>query len=276
MRKRIAVRRSRAASWSRPLGAVALPILVLGALGHRHDLVPSGAMFAILLVGFSLAAAAAALAVYALVDIWESGAAGAGRAIAGLLYAAPVLVLLVLSLYAVAAYPRLNDVSTDPDDPPLFESSSAPAPEPADPAERAALQRDAYPEVTARLYPVGIDRLYEAVRVQLAERGWAVSLDRPPVSGDTAVIEATARTPIFAFADDVAIRLLAMPDGTRLDMRSRSRIGEHDLGQNARRILAFLSDLDAALQGERETEAPAEPEASAPPPPEAAQPEASR
>lgn len=264
MRKRVAVRRSRAASWSRPLGAVALPMLALGALGHRHDLVSSEAMFAVLVVGFSLAAAASGLAVYALVDIWESGAAGAGRAIAGLLYAAPVLALLALSLYAVAAYPRLNDVSTDPDDPPEFESLTAEhAVAPADAAARVALQREAYPEVTARLYPVGIERLYQAASALVAERGWTVALDRPP-SDSEAVIEAMARTPIFAFADNVAIRLVALPEGTRLDMRSRSRIGEHDLGQNARRILAFLADLDAALQGEREAEAPAEAESAEP------------
>jgi hypothetical protein len=61
-------------------------------------------------------------------------------------------------------------------------------------------------------------------------------------------IEATAPTPVFGFLDDVVIRLRDTPEGTRVDMRSASRIGEHDLGQNMRRITRFLRDLDAALQ----------------------------
>jgi len=32
-------------------------------------------------------------------------------------------------------------------------------------------------------------------------------------------------------------------------MRSASRWGQHDLGQNGRRIRAFMGDLDLALQG---------------------------
>jgi uncharacterized protein (DUF1499 family) len=63
-------------------------------------------------------------------------------------------------------------------------------------------------------------------------------------------IEAVARTPILGFQDDFVIRLLRSPEGTRVDLRSASRRGAHDLGQNARRIRRFLADLDAVLQPE--------------------------
>jgi len=58
------------------------------------------------------------------------------------------------------------------------------------------------------------------------------------------VIEATATTRWFGFKDDVVIRVSAMPDGgSRVDMRSVSRVGRSDVGTNARRIQAFLSEL---------------------------------
>ncbi len=81
----------------------------------------------------------------------------------------------------------------------------------------------------------------------------------PAETPGTYVVEAVATTPLFGFADLVALRLSATPEGTQLDMRSASQIGRHDLGQNARRIRAFMAALDTALQ--------AAPEAPPVPPP---------
>jgi hypothetical protein len=75
-----------------------------------------------------------------------------------------------------------------------------------------------------------------------------------PADGDTepdkvATVEVMAATPIFHFLDDVVIRLKTNDDGsTQVDMRSASRYGAHDLGENARRIKGFYAKLDAALQ----------------------------
>jgi uncharacterized protein (DUF1499 family) len=54
-------------------------------------------------------------------------------------------------------------------------------------------------------------------------------------------IEATATTLWFGFKDDVVIRIAPSPgNGTRVDIRSVSRVGLSDLGTNARRIRTFL------------------------------------
>ena len=37
------------------------------------------------------------------------------------------------------------------------------------------------------------------------------------------------------------------PIGARIDLRSSTRLGPHDFGRNARRIRAFLDDLDKAV-----------------------------
>jgi uncharacterized protein (DUF1499 family) len=74
---------------------------------------------------------------------------------------------------------------------------------------------------------------------------------------------------VFAFPDRVVLRLRTEADGTRVDMRSTSAIGRHDLGQNARRISAFLAALDAALLAAAE-----QPDGVEAAPPSPAQPDA--
>ena len=57
-------------------------------------------------------------------------------------------------------------------------------------------------------------------------------------------IEATDRDLWFGFVDDVVIRITpAAASGSRIDVRSLSRVGRSDLGTNAKRIRAFLARL---------------------------------
>jgi uncharacterized protein (DUF1499 family) len=61
------------------------------------------------------------------------------------------------------------------------------------------------------------------------------------------VIEAVARTPILGFRDDVVVRIRPTVDGTRIDVRSASRYGRHDLGTNAKRVRSLIDDIDDVL-----------------------------
>ncbi len=323
MRRGIPVRSSRAAGWARLSGGLALPVLALGVVGMRVGIVPDVALQPVLIVGFVLGLAALGLAVYSLADIWNSGAEGAWSAVAGILYASPVLVILGLVAAAAIAYPRLTDIATDVSDPPVFTGSGALRGTPD--VSRAAVQREAYPEIVPHLYPLPLGEVYVAARDIVEARGWTVTRDVHPVflptatvdaapsevvaeddelvqalalksvvtqsrggmatetlpvaapntasplalsptqwntipapspPSDEATLEALAPTPVFGFLDDVVVRVRLAPDGTQVDMRSASRIGEHDLGQNARRISGFFADLDAVLQPDPATAAP--------------------
>lgn len=297
--RRIPARRVRTADLARLTGGLAVPVLALGALGARAGLVPEAAVLPVLSAGFLLGAVGLALGIHALADIWRSGADGARAAIAGIVYASPVIAMLGLIAAAAIAYPRLTDVSTDVDDVPQLQALPQ-APDRLGAAE-AAVQRKAYPDLTTRTFGLPIGEVYLAARALFEERGWAVvhsvepvlpaappARSAPPPAMDeelirvlaqksvvtqsraevtvaagkpgevpatgaepqvsVATIEAKARTPVFGFEDDVVVRLVRSPEGTSVDMRSASRRGEHDLGQNARRIRAFLKDLDARLQ----------------------------
>lgn len=302
MKRLYAVRRSRAAGWAKLSGGLAVPVLVLAVIGMRAGLVPVPALLPVLVLGFLLALLALGTAVTALIDVWNNGAEGAGSAVAGIVYAAPALVLLGLVAAAAVAYPRLTDVTTNPLDPPQF--IAAPGadrfPERAD----LAVLRDSYPDLVTRDYALPLGEVYAAVRHLIEDRGWTIVRDsRPAVMPQTmpeaatpqagesdeviralarksvmtqsrgvaaqvapdagvadepalqgtsnlAVIEATALTPVFAFRDDVVVRMRGSPEGTEVDMRSASQIGAHDLGQNARRIRSFFARLDAMIQPE--------------------------
>jgi uncharacterized protein (DUF1499 family) len=58
-------------------------------------------------------------------------------------------------------------------------------------------------------------------------------------------IEAIDRTFLLRIPDDITVRIRPRADGARIDVRSASRIGNHDLGENARRIRRYLDEVSA-------------------------------
>jgi uncharacterized protein (DUF1499 family) len=101
-------------------------------------------------------------------------------------------------------------------------------------------QRAAYLDVRPLDLPVSADEAFAAALALVEQRGWEV-LSADPAESQ---IEAIARSFLFAFEDEVAIRVTETESGARIDMRSRSRLGQIDRGANARRIEAFLSELE--------------------------------
>jgi uncharacterized protein (DUF1499 family) len=66
-------------------------------------------------------------------------------------------------------------------------------------------------------------------------------------------LEATDRTRWFGFRDDIVVRVRPDGAGSRVDVRSVSRVGRSDLGTNARRIRTYLVALSTALGVEAAT-----------------------
>jgi len=145
----------------------------------------------------------------------------------------------------------LHDISTDLDDPPPFIDVRSRRrwafnpPEYAGPAA-AALQRRGYPDIQPLFTTRDPATVFTIVRALVAARGWDVAAD-VPADGR---LEAVALTPWLRFRDDVVVRVRATADGTRVDVRSKSRVGRSDFGANARRVRAFLADLETRLSQE--------------------------
>lgn len=86
--------------------------------------------------------------------------------------------------------------------------------------------------------------VWEAVRATADRMGWTV-VEADETRGR---LRAEARTRVFGFVDDVEVRVADGTDGgTRVDMRSASRVGRGDLGTNRRRIRRFMTRLDGRV-----------------------------
>lgn len=229
------------------LAGVAAVLLTLSGIGVRADLWPFRTGFTLLRVAAWTGLAAAALAV---VMVWPQRADR--RAVLGLVTAAAIGTLVAFvpwsQLRTARALPMIHDISTDLDDPPAFVAARplrAGAPNPAEyaGAETAAAQRRAYPLIAPLQLRADPATAFSRARTLISRRGWAL------VAADSAGgrLEATATTFWFGFKDDIVLRLRPSADGgTRVDMRSKSRIGKSDVGANARRIAAFLAELARA------------------------------
>lgn len=247
------------------LALLPIPILVVAGVLHRFELIEVAPLFVTIAIAWGLALLSLVLGGLALRDVWRDGVLGFAPALTGSLLALVILAVPVFVGAEMLRLPRLADISTDPVDPPSFSTPALQVRPIPDAADRSS-QQAAYPDIVARHYPVSPERVFTAAMAVVEARGWTVvAANGPDLEVADAGIEAVAKTLLLALPVDVSIRIVSDDAGTLVDMRSVSRIGAHDLGDNARRIRAFFRDLDLALQGVTEPEETSEPETDLPP-----------
>jgi uncharacterized protein (DUF1499 family) len=103
-----------------------------------------------------------------------------------------------------------------------------------------------YPDIQPRTYQKPSAEVFDAA-LHVVNRlpQWSlVGYDEK--QGD---IQAESRTVLWRFVDDVRVRVRSHGGGAVVDVRSASRVGRGDFGQNARRIRVFLEELDRQLAG---------------------------
>jgi uncharacterized protein (DUF1499 family) len=245
---------SRLAIWSRRLALFSLAATFIAIIVVRSGALEIVPALSTLGGALALALLAILLAFGAAVSIWKDGVGGIGEAVTGLLIG---LALIAYPLYVgVKAYklPAIYDITTDPIDPPRFDAIARLRPRDANPVAYAGLytaeqQRTAYSDIEPDTTSVSPQEAYDAALKVITRRKWHVVDARPPqgTAPRDGLIEAIARTPILGFRDDVAVRVRATHDGARIDVRSASRYGRHDLGTNAARVRALIEDIDDVL-----------------------------
>jgi uncharacterized protein (DUF1499 family) len=245
---------SRLAIWARRIALFSLAATFIAVIIVRSgalDIVPAlstlGGALALALVAILLAFGAG-------IAIWTEGVGGIREAVTALLLG---LALIAYPLYiGIKAYklPAIYDVTTDPIDPPRFEAIARLRPRDAHPVTYAGLytaeqQRVAYSDIEPELTTASPQEAYDAVIKVIGKRKWHVVDARPPQAAAPrdGLVEAIARTPILGFRDDVVVRVRATQQGARIDVRSASRYGRHDLGTNAERVRALIEDVDTVL-----------------------------
>lgn len=165
----------------------------------------------------------------------------------GLVAAAAVVYVPWQGLQRARALPPIHDVTTDTQDPPAFVAVLPLRAGAANPAayggERvAALQRAGYPDLHPVHLTMAPSAAFARALAAAQQMGWAV------VAADSGSgrVEATATTRWFGFKDDVVVRVRAEGAGSRVDVRSVSRVGASDVGTNAARIRAYIGRLMSA------------------------------
>lgn len=155
--------------------------------------------------------------------------------------------------------PAIHDISTDLADPPQFTQlvlrtdnldnvpgNDDPTMKAMTPQQRwILLHQKAYGDIrSVRINKPVVTVMDKAQRLAKA-RGWEIAV-ADAVSGH---MEATVTSRFFGFKDDIVLRVRAAEsgNGSIVDMRSVSRVGQSDLGVNAKRVRKFLSDLSGTV-----------------------------
>ncbi len=142
------------------------------------------------------------------------------------------------------ALPRIHDITTDTEKPPSFVAILPLRKDAANPSEYggpeiAARQRSGYPGIGPAILSLSANDAFQKALSTAIKMGWQI-VDANQAEGR---IEATDTTFWFGFRDDVVIRITPERSGSRIDLRSVSRVGVSDAGTNARRIEVFLKKV---------------------------------
>jgi uncharacterized protein (DUF1499 family) len=234
------------------IAALSVLVLLASAVGARAGLWTPRAAFGALRWSALLAVLGALLSAIALV---VARLAGGDASTAAMPHgAAPVAGALVVSLLVFSVpwlamqqarkVPFIHDITTDTADPPAFVAvlplrEGAPNSAVYGGPEVAAAQAKGYPDLGPRHLAAPPAQAFEQALAAARGMGWTI-VAAEPADGR---IEATATTRWLGFKDDVVVRIRPETGGSRVDVRSVSRVGKSDLGTNANRIREYLARL---------------------------------
>jgi uncharacterized protein (DUF1499 family) len=229
-------------SWPLRISLLASILVGLGPLLAYYRVLPGHV--ALLLFGVG--------AVVGLVAIL-SGALSAARGRLGTGLTAVILgivtvVVVLLPAFAGGGRPPINDLTTDRGDVPQFtHAQTLPENKGRDlsyPEEFKPIVETAYPGLDTLSLDEPPDVVFErALTLAKAQPGWTVTHEERK----SLTLEGVVETKVFRFKDDFVVRVRpAEGGGSKVDMRSKSRVGRGDLGANALRIWAFFRALRAS------------------------------
>jgi uncharacterized protein (DUF1499 family) len=239
---------------------IALILLATAGPGYRMGVVPLIAALLATAFGFFLFIVAFIGGAIALVSARRTARPIPRGATPLVILAGVVSVFGVAFILHARGAPPIHDITTDFSDPPAFKDVlalriAAGAQNPPDyhrlqnnrgvEVDVTAAQRSAFPDIL----PIDASET-PAVVLPLAEKaarkmGWTIVAVAP----DDGRIEATDTTRYFGFKDDIVVRVRPAATGSRIDVRSESRIGLGDAGTNAHRVSKYLSTLRDMIAG---------------------------
>lgn len=227
--------------WLRRLAYLAILGFPIAVIGYRAGMFEFPVSFKILTYTIYLAVTVFALGLLLAILQRKSQPSSAKAALVASILCLLPLLGLGSQLITAKNVPRIHNISTDTVDPPEFDRiaqlrANHHNPLEYEASELAARQAAAYPQVKTLYSKLDKVAAFDKALVVAEALGWEV-VAHDPVRG---IIEATETTLVWGFQDDVVIRVREAQGQVAIDLRSVSRIGQSDLGANAKRIAAFL------------------------------------
>jgi len=219
-----------------------LLLLILGPLLTRSNLL----LFQFGLLAVALATLLALIILLA--SLWALRGGSDKKLLLAIVLSAAPLALATLTISSGLGAPIIHDISTDTEDPPQFIAAPT-LPRAAQnsltyDSKNAPLQKKAYPN----LHTLTSDRPPAQAFVDALTVAQQLSWDIYAQDAEQGRIEAVDTTALFGFKDDIVIRIRANEKGgSIIDLRSVSRVGDGDLGANAKRIERFTATFQASL-----------------------------
>jgi uncharacterized protein (DUF1499 family) len=228
------------------LGIFALVLLLASGPGSRLEWWEFRTGFALMRWAVYLGLGAAVLALL-LLAIPRTRRGNAKSLLLGVVIGLAAAAVPLYGLSLAKSLPLIHDISTDTERPPAFVAVLPLRANASNPAEYggpeiAAQQTEAYPDVRSQRLDAAPAEAFSRAEKVAREMGWEI------VAADAASgrIEATDTTFWYGFKDDIVIRIEPDGKGSRIDIRSVSRVGLSDVGKNAKRIRAFVKSLGSA------------------------------
>lgn len=227
------------------LSILVTAVFILSGYGYQWGLWELGTGFTLLRYGAYAAVGLLVVQTIFFFFMKDSGIKVKAMVLVGFLLTLGVTATGVYWQYKAQGSPPIHDITTDIDSPPEFVAMVRLRRDASNPPEYAGeetarQQREAYPHIQPLVVNVGKQEVIDEIVHLIANRGW----DMVSINRQDGRVEATEKLPWFGFKDDVVLRIGETDEGTRIDMRSKSRIGRGDIGVNADRIGRFLSDLE--------------------------------
>ncbi|MDG1438425.1 MAG: DUF1499 domain-containing protein [Emcibacteraceae bacterium] len=139
----------------------------------------------------------------------------------------------------------IHDVTTDMENVPQFKALlDAPGRRNSFeyPMETAERQKAKFPWVKPILSELSVADAYARALKVAGDLNWNV-VGEDPTAGR---FEATDYSKWFKFHDDIVVRVTATQSGSRVDVRSLTRVGGSDHGHGAIRVMKFIKGFDEA------------------------------
>jgi uncharacterized protein (DUF1499 family) len=233
-------------------GLIAAALVLAGVIGAHFGLTTPFLGFQLFLLGLLFGVLALILGIIGLFRTrrpeWRHAH---GRAAVASYLGVILTALLVYLALNARGYPAINDITTDVNNPPEFVHAVT-FPQNRgrnltyDRAKYAERQQQGYGAVEPLRVPQDPDQCFKEVSTLASDmHGWQITWVDPKSRS----IEGVATTRLFHFNDDFVIQVRRAPDGNGsvVEMRSKSRDGEGDVGANYKRIKNFFGMLSAAV-----------------------------